>query len=187
MATEKGKSEDAEMSLDEPSGGMLTLKSSDNVAFEIKFGAACLSMLVKTSVEQDKSAKEIPIPGVKGDTLAHVVEYLRHHDGKDPGIPDKPLRSKVMKEVVAQPWDADFVDKLGEHRQQLYDVILAANYMDIKSLLHLGCAKVASLIKGVPLNKIKGILDPNQPAEALAASSSPAAEKAGGDDKKADE
>jgi len=40
----------------------------------------------------------------------------------------------------------------------LYDLILAANYMDIKSLLHLGCAKVASLIKGQPLEKIKDIL-----------------------------
>eukprot|EP01003_Olkasia_polycarbonata_P003706 NODE_2499_length_422_cov_49.705094_g2418_i0.p3 GENE.NODE_2499_length_422_cov_49.705094_g2418_i0~~NODE_2499_length_422_cov_49.705094_g2418_i0.p3 ORF type:complete len:59 (-),score=24.53 NODE_2499_length_422_cov_49.705094_g2418_i0:246-395(-) len=34
----------------------------------------------------------------------------------------------------------------------------AANYMDVKSLLHLGCAKVASLIKGEPLEKIKDIL-----------------------------
>ena len=40
----------------------------------------------------------------------------------------------------------------------LYDLILAANYMDIKSLLHLGCACVASLIKGQPLDKIKDIL-----------------------------
>lgn len=58
--------------------------------------------------------------------------------------------------------DADYIDKIGETRQQLYDLILAANYMDIKSLLHLGCAKVASLIKGQPLEKIKEILDPNQ-------------------------
>ena len=30
--------------------------------------------------------------------------------------------------------------------------------MDIKSLLHLGCAKEASLIKGQPLEKIRDIL-----------------------------
>jgi hypothetical protein len=41
------------------------------------------------------------------------------------------------------------------------DVTQAANYMDIRSLLHLGCAKVASLIKGQPLEKIKEILDPH--------------------------
>jgi hypothetical protein len=64
--------------------------------------------------------------------------------------------------------DAEYIDKIGETRQQLYDLILAANYMDIKSLLHLGCAKVASLIKGQPLEKIKEILDPNQGAKPAA-------------------
>jgi len=38
--------------------------------------------------------------------------------------------------------------------------------MDIKGLLHLGCAKVASLIKGQPLEKIKEILDPKQGGDA---------------------
>lgn len=47
-----------------------------------------------------------------------------------------------MKELCKDPWDADYIDKIGEDRQLLYDLILAANYMDIKSLLHLGCAKV---------------------------------------------
>lgn len=49
-------------------------------------------------------------------------------------------------------------EALRQNRQALYDLILAANYMDIQSLLHLGCAKVASLIKGQPLEKIKDIL-----------------------------
>jgi len=86
------------------------------------------------------------------------VEYMNHHKGIEPPIIEKPLRSKIMKDVCKDPWDAEFIDKIGENRQQLYDLILAANYMDIKSLLHLGCAKVASLIKGQPLEKIKDIL-----------------------------
>ena len=85
-------------------------------------------------------------------------------------------RSKVMKDVVSHKPDADYIDQIGENRQQLYDLILGANYMDIKSLLHLGCAKVASLIKGQPLEKIKDILDPNY---------KPSAEKS--DEKKSDE
>ena len=54
-----------------------------------------------------------------------------------------------MKDVCKDPFDADFIDRIGDNRQALYDLILAANYMDIKALLHLGCAKVASLIKGI--------------------------------------
>ena len=33
-------------------------------------------------------------------------------------------------------------------QEMLFELILAANYMDIKSLLDLSCAKVASMIKG---------------------------------------
>jgi len=139
---------------------------------------------VKTSLETDADAAEVPIPGVKGEILAKIVEYVNYHKGVDPGIPDKPLRSKIMKEVCSQhPWDADFIDAIGAQRQLLYDVILGANYMDIKSLLHLGCAKVASLIKGVPLNKIKNILDPNHVESAEA----PASDKPATTDDKKDE
>lgn len=36
---------------------------------------------------------------------------------------------QVMKELCKEPWDADYIDKIGEDRQLLYDLILAANYM----------------------------------------------------------
>jgi len=89
---------------------------------------------------------------------------MNHHAGVEPPIVEKPLRSKIMKDVCKDKFDADFIDRIGENRQALYDLILAANYMDIKSLLHLGCAKVASLIKGMFLlgegvwDKIKFII-----------------------------
>jgi len=123
---------------------------------------AFISVLVKTSIENDQAAKEVPLPGVEGPILAEVVNYMQHHKGVEPPIVEKPLRSKVMKEVCQDAWDADYIDAIGDDRQKLYDVILAANYMDIKSLLHLGCAKVASLIKGQPLEKIKDILATNK-------------------------
>jgi len=39
-----------------------------------------------------------------------------------------------------------------------WQIILASNYMDIKSLLHLGCAKIATFIKGKSPEEIKKIL-----------------------------
>jgi len=171
MAAEnKGKSEAADMGLDDDKGPIITLKSSDGKAFEIPRNYAYLSNLVKTSLETDAAATELPLSGVKSDVLAKIVEYLIHHAGKEPGVPEKPLRSKNMKEVcAAHPWDADFIDAVAVSKQSLYDVILGANYLDIKSLLHLGCAKVASLIKGVPLAKIKAILDPAVPYDEVTA------------------
>lgn len=120
---------------------------------------ALISSLIKTAVESDPDAKEVAIPAVASDIMELVISYMKHHNGSEPPIIEKPLRSKVMKEVCKDPFDATFIDDIGENRQQLYDLILAANYMHVNSLLHLGCAKVASLIKGQPLEKIKDILN----------------------------
>ena len=37
----------------------------------------------------------------------------------------------------------------------LFDIVLAANYLDIKPLLKLGSAKIASLIKGKSIEEIR--------------------------------
>jgi S-phase kinase-associated protein 1 len=65
---------------------------------------------------------------------------------------ERPLKSAEMKEVV-QDWYADFIN-IAE-QQELFDLILAANYMDIKPLLDLSCAKVASMIKGKTAEEIR--------------------------------
>lgn len=36
---------------------------------------------------------------------------------------------QVMKDLCKDSWDAEYIDKTGEDRQLLYDLILAANYM----------------------------------------------------------
>jgi S-phase kinase-associated protein 1 len=156
-AEEKKAEEAAGLSLDDVTG-TLKLVSKDKKEFEVERKHAFVSTLVKTSLDTDATATEVPIPGVSSAILAEVITYMNHHKGVEPPIVEKPLRSKVMKDVCKDPFDADFIDRIGENRQALYDLILAANYMDIKSLLHLGCAKVASLIKGQPLEKIKDIL-----------------------------
>jgi hypothetical protein len=51
---------------------------------------------------------------------------------------EKPLKSQVMADVV-QKWYADFVDL---EQVLLFELILAANYMDIKPLLDLTCATI---------------------------------------------
>ena len=56
-----------------------------------------------------------------------------------------------MTDVVGE-WDAEFVSI---DQEMLFELILAANYMDIKSLLDLTCAKVASTIKGKSPEEIR--------------------------------
>ena len=49
-------------------------------------------------------------------------------------------------------WDATFVEV---DQETLFELILAANYMDLKPLLDLTCAKVASMLKGKTPEQIR--------------------------------
>merc|ERR1712182_80234 len=50
-----------------------------------------------------------------------------------------------LAECGVREWDVEYVDV---DQEILFELILAANYLDIKPLLDLTCAKVASMIKG---------------------------------------
>merc|ERR1711964_81163 len=145
--------------LDDDEDEELTLISCDEenpAKFTISRKAALMCNLVKNIIEGDKTAKEIEIKKVFGPTLNLVVEYLKHHDGKVPAEIAKPITSVKMEKLVEDPWDAEFINK--QTKAVIFKIILGANYMDIKSLLHLGCAKIATLIKGKSPEEIKKIL-----------------------------
>lgn len=146
---------------DTPLEGDVVLITQDGKCFTIPKRVASMSKVFDDALRNDDKATELPVPNVSGDIMDLIIQFMTHHDGVHPPIIEKPLRSKFIKEVVKDPWDATFIDQIGDVRQKLYDLILAANFMDCKSLLHLGCAKVASLIKGQPLDKVKEILDVN--------------------------
>jgi len=155
----EAKTKDGDGALDEEElTGTVQLVSKDKKEFKVEKKWAAISALVKTTLEQESTATSVPILSVSSSTLTQVVEYMSHHKGTEPPIVSKPLRVKEMKLACSDPWDATFIDAIGETPQQLYDLILAANYMDVKSLLHLACCKVAHLVKGQPVEKIREIL-----------------------------
>lgn len=129
----------------------LVLVSAESEKVTISKKVAMMSELVKTMAEGDKEESEIPLPNVKAPVLKKVTQYMKYHHDNPPKEIDKPLKSASMNEVVSQ-WDADFVDV---DQELLFELILAANYMDIKPLLDLTCAKVASLIKGKTPEQIR--------------------------------
>eukprot|EP00644_Phytophthora_capsici_P018866 jgi/Phyca11/577586/estExt2_Genewise1.C_PHYCAscaffold_1510012 len=127
----------------------------DGEVFEVETPVAILSELVKTLVADDQDEgdeiQEITLPNVKGHVLAKVVEFCRHH--KDAPMADiqESLKSANLSECV-DPWDAQFVNL---DQKLLYKLILAADYMDIKSLLDLSIAKLVAMIKGKTPEEIR--------------------------------
>merc|ERR1711964_814566 len=104
---------------------------------------------------------EIEIKKVKSATLKLIVDYLNQRyaffkeKGEFPADIVKPIRSDKMGKI-AEDFEAKFIEKLT--KGQIFKIILGANYMDIQSLLYLGCAKIATLIKGKSPEEIKKIL-----------------------------
>uniref|UniRef100_A0A6S9ADC6 S-phase kinase-associated protein 1 n=1 Tax=Ditylum brightwellii TaxID=49249 RepID=A0A6S9ADC6_9STRA len=133
--------------------GSVNLVSKEGDSYEVPVAVAKMSELVKTMIEEDDDDEvtEIPLPNVKAAVLAKVIEFCTHHRTEPMTEIEKPLKSAVMAEVV-QKWYADFVNV---EQVLLFELILAANYMDIKPLLDLTCATVASMIKGKTPEEIR--------------------------------
>ena len=134
--------------------------SQEGDKFDIAKKVAVMSELVKTMInnddddedEDEEQEQEIPLVNVKSKVLGKVIEFCRYHTEHGPMKEiEKPLKSPNMGEVVDE-WDAAFVTI---DQEMLFELILAANYMDIKSLLDLTCAKVASMIKGKTPEEIR--------------------------------
>eukprot|EP00518_Triparma_eleuthera_P005595 CAMPEP_0182452822 /NCGR_PEP_ID=MMETSP1319-20130603/135_1 /TAXON_ID=172717 /ORGANISM="Bolidomonas pacifica, Strain RCC208" /LENGTH=166 /DNA_ID=CAMNT_0024650695 /DNA_START=58 /DNA_END=558 /DNA_ORIENTATION=- len=134
---------------------MLTLVSQEGDSYQVPVDIAKMSELVKTMIDDeddaDDDAQEVPLPNVKSTVLVKVIEFAKHYKEEPMSEIDKPLKSSNMSEVV-QTWYSNFVDV---DQELLFELILAANYMDIKPLLDLTCATVASMIKGKTPEEIR--------------------------------
>mmetsp|Transcript_15739 Transcript_15739/g.17771 ORF Transcript_15739/g.17771 Transcript_15739/m.17771 type:complete len:168 (-) Transcript_15739:352-855(-) len=128
------------------------LVSQEKEKFPVSKEVAEMSNLVKEMTEDEEDEdSDIPLPNVSSRVLKKVIEFCQHHEKEKMPEIEKPLKSSNMAEVVSD-WDAKFVEV---EQELLFQLILAANYMDIKSLLDLSCAKVASMIKGKTPEEIR--------------------------------
>lgn len=113
------------------------------------------------------SAEAIPLGNVDGDTLKKIIEYCEHYKG----APPKPTEATATK---IDDWDSEFINMPME---PLFKLILGANYLAVVPLLHLGCKKVASVLKTTSTDKIKemfGVTRDFTPEEEKAARDDPA-------------
>jgi S-phase kinase-associated protein 1 len=132
--------------------GMLKLKSSQGEIFEVEPEVACMSTLIKNMVDDSGTDEEIPLPNVKTAILSKVIDYCKFHKDNPAEEIQKPLKSVNLVECGVSEWDSEYVNI---EQEVLFELILAANYLDIKSLLDLTCAKVASMIKGKTPEEIR--------------------------------
>ncbi|KAL0334570.1 UNVERIFIED_CONTAM: SKP1-like protein 1A [Sesamum calycinum] len=140
------------MSSDGAAQKMIVLKSSDGETFEVEEAVALESQTIKHMIEDNCADTSIPLPNVTSKILAKVIEYCKRHvDAAAKASADSTASDKVAEDDL-KAFDAEFVKV---DQGTLFDLILAANYLNIKSLLDLTCQTVADMIKGKTPEEIR--------------------------------
>ncbi|KAI7887012.1 E3 ubiquitin ligase SCF complex, Skp subunit [Lichtheimia hyalospora FSU 10163] len=130
---------------------MATVKliSSDNEDFTVDKEVAEKSVLIKNMLEDvGDSDAPIPLPNVTAKILRKVIEWCDHHRN-DPVVAQD---EQDRRNTDIEEWDQKYMEV---DQETLFDVILAANYLDIKPLLDVGCKTVANMIKGKSAEEIR--------------------------------
>ena len=134
---------------------VLTLCSSENVKISLESKAAERSNLLKGLIQDYTEDTDITLPEIKTDILKKCVEYLNHYKEKEPKEIPKPLPSPNLLDVTDE-WDVNFINT---DLDSVFDLITASSYLDIKSLLDLACAKIASVMKCKSAEEIRNIFN----------------------------
>ena len=137
----------------------IALQSSDGEKFDVPKEIARKSVTIKTMLEDlgldddDSNCEAVPLPNVVGSVLKKVIEWCEKH--KDEPTPtqeeeEKDLNPESLDQIPK--WDEDFFNV---DQALVFELILAANYLDIKGLLNLGCKIVAKMIRGKTPEEIR--------------------------------
>ncbi|KAJ3527211.1 hypothetical protein NM688_g8157 [Phlebia brevispora] len=137
---------------------MVLLVTSDNEQFVVDKEVAERSVLIKNMLEDvGESDQPIPLPNVSSSVLKKVLEYCEHHRGEPLPTTDTSDNDDARKRTTdISEWDQKFITV---DQEMLFEIILAANYLDIKPLLDVGCKTVANMIKGKTPEEIRKLFN----------------------------
>ncbi|KAI4462899.1 skp1 [Holotrichia oblita] len=132
----------------------IKLQSSDGEIFEVDVEIAKCSVTIKTMLEDlgmdEEEEDSVPLPNVNSAILKKVIQWATYHKDDPPPPEDDENKEKRTDDISS--WDADF---LKVDQGTLFELILAANYLDIKGLLDVTCKTVANMIKGKTPEEIR--------------------------------
>lgn len=131
------------------------LQSNDArpVEYIVAREVAKMSTLVRDIIEdREKDVVVVPLHDVNSRTLHYVLEYCEYHCLARADPIERPLKSRI--EDVVSEWDRRFLftdlvkDGNEAQHELLVDCVMAAKYLNVRDLLELTCATLASMIRG---------------------------------------
>lgn len=147
----------------------VTLVSEGDEKFSIPLEAVELSSVIKEELEchDEDSTEDLTCTSkIKPRVLSKVAEFLTHHATVEKmNEIETPFKTDKIGEIV-QEWYADFI---AVERTLVFEIVLAANFLDITPLLRLAVLAVSVDITGKSADEIRTIFnisnDLNDPVE----------------------
>lgn len=134
---------------------MVVLRSSDGHTFKVEEKVAFESQTIKNMIEDCDDSSFYPLPNVTADVMAKVIEYCKRHvEAADHKAQADPTNNVAKDDLKA--FDTEFM-KVDQN--MLFELILAANYLNIKNLLDLGCQTAADMIKDKTPEEVRRIFN----------------------------
>lgn len=137
---------------------LLKLETSDEKIIEVPRPIAEMSVTIRNLLGdlEDEDEVIIPVTNVTAVILAKVIHWCTHHylHSEDFVVAGSPEVDRYNLDL--HPWDEAFckVDQ-----DTLFEIILAANYLDIAELLDTTCKATAILIKGKTPEEIRKVFN----------------------------
>ena len=137
------------------------VQAMDGEPLEIPMKAAVMCLTLANLVEDAGIEQVIPLPNVSRVQLEKVITYLLHHMNDPPVVKDdtKP-EEKRTDDII--PWDLDYFrpseptpEKQHEADVMIFSTLKAANYLDVKPLLHMTAKTIANMFKGKTPEEIR--------------------------------
>ena len=123
---------------------LIVLQSQDGTEFTTTINAMKKSETITNLVEDAGTDNPVPLPNVTSNILQLVVEWCKYHT-------DNPEQTTTS----ISEWDLDYCSRMDQ--ATLFEIILAANYLDIAELLDLTCKTIANIVKGKTPDQIREI------------------------------
>lgn len=136
----------------------VNLKTSDDVIFKverdiIRMFEAIQIILETNDDDSDDSEEEIPLFRINADTFENVILWATYHKDDDPLSP--PIEKDGTDTI--HPWDAAFLNSL--HSDTLIQLILAVDFLNVKSLYVAACKMIVSRMKNKNAQEIRVAFD----------------------------
>lgn len=153
-------SSSSSLSLDIESNQPVVYTWMDNAkrVYKMEKNYANLSKTLETAFEKDHDS--IPVlSDISSEQMRDLVAYMNARKGKSGPMPKKPLTSSNLAASGMDDIDLAFVETVSaKGNAYVYAMTIAVNYMDMPGLLEAMCAKVASLIRNQPIEKVRELV-----------------------------